>query len=299
MTPFAINNFVQGRYLLGVGGLLINGIFAFNTWSITTRNHYSDTLTLLGLVPIVIFFLNLAFIKQGIVGAFWCYPAVISCYFMLPERRAWIANTTLLVITLPVAWTMIEHALAIRLIMTLLMVSIFSAIFVRVINEQQQNLKRQAITDPLTGALNRTSLQETLEQAIAQNQRLGIAMTLASLDIDHFKSINDIYGHAVGDQVLCEISQLLTERLRQVDQVFRIGGEEFLLLLYGTNAQNGYRVAEELCHLIASAQLLPQQSVTVSIGMATLQAPEDWITWMQRSDHHLYRAKSAGRNQVV
>lgn len=134
MTPFSINNFLQGRHLLGVGGLLINGIFAFNTWTITKRNYYSDTLTLLVLVPIVIFFLNLTFIQQGIIGIFWCYPSVIACYFMLPERKAWIANLTLLSITFPIAWHIIEQALAIRMISTVVMVSIFSAIFVRVIN---------------------------------------------------------------------------------------------------------------------------------------------------------------------
>lgn len=298
-TPFAINNFLQGQYLLGMGGLLINGIFAFNTWTITKRNYYSDTLTLMVLVPIVIFFLNLTFIKQGMIGVFWCYPSVISCYCMLPERKAWIANIALLTITLPNAWHILEQALAIRMVATLLMVSIFSAIFVRVINEQQQKLKLQVITDPLTGLLSRTSLQETLEQAIAQSKRMGIAMTLASLDIDHFKSVNDIFGHAAGDQVLRDISLLLTERLRRVDRVFRIGGEEFLLRLYGTNTENGYIVAEELRHLIGAKQLLPNRSVTVSIGVATLQPEEDWMTWRQRSDDHLYRAKSTGRNRVV
>lgn len=299
MTPFSINNFLQGRYLLGVGGLLINGIFAFNTWTITKRNYYSDTLTLWVLVPIVIFFLNLAFIQQGIIGVFWCYPSVIACYFMLPERKAWLANLTLLSITFPIAWHIIEPALALRMISTVVMVSIFSAIFVRVINAQQQKLKLQAITDPLTGLLNRTSLHETLEQAIAQSKRMGISMTLASLDIDHFKAINDAFGHATGDQVLRDISGLLKERLRRVDQVFRIGGEEFLLLFYGSDTESGYLVAEELRHLIGSQPFLPDHSVTVSIGVATLHPKEDWTTWMQRSDDYLYRAKSAGRNQVM
>lgn len=211
VTPFAIHNFLQGRYLLGLGGLLVNGIFTFNIWSITTRHYYSDTLTLMGLVPIVTFFINLTFLRYGIIGIFWCYPAVLTCYFMLPERKAWFANTALLTITLPIAWHILEQALAIRMVTTLLMVSIFSAIFIRVINEQQQKLAQQAITDSLTGLLNRTSLQETLERSIDQSKRLGIAMTLVSLDIDHFKSINDICGHATGDQVLRDISHLLTE----------------------------------------------------------------------------------------
>jgi diguanylate cyclase len=298
LTPFSINNFFQGRPFLGMGSLAIVAILAFNAWSIT-RGRFYPSFTLFGLVPAVIFFLVFALRKQGIVGALWCYPAVLSFYFMLPERKAWLANAALLAVALPEAWIVLELPLATRVAATLVAVSAFSAIFVRVIAGQQRRLEAQALTDPLTGLANRTLLRATLEQAIQQNHRTGAPMTLVALDLDHFKSINDTLGHDAGDAVLRGVGDLLHRRIRRADKVFRLGGEEFLALLYGTDAENGERVAEELREAIGSLPLVPGRSVTVSIGVAALRRGEDWAAWMKRSDDNLYRAKSAGRDRVA
>lgn len=298
LTPFSINNFLQGRLFLGAGSLAIVGLLAFNAWSIT-RGRYYSSFTLIGLVPAVIFFLVFALHKQGIVGALWCYPAAISFYFMLPERKAWIANAALLFVTLPQAWIVLELPLATRVAATLVAVSAFSAIFVRVIAGQQRRLEAQALTDPLTGLANRTLLRASLEQAIQQNHRTGAPMTLVALDLDHFKSINDTLGHDAGDTVLRGVGELLHRRIRRADKVFRLGGEEFLALLYGTDAEKGRRVAEELRGAIGSLPLLPDRSVTVSIGVAALRPGEEWTEWMRRGDENLYRAKAAGRDRVA
>jgi diguanylate cyclase (GGDEF)-like protein len=156
-----------------------------------------------------------------------------------------------------------------------------------------------AATDSLTGLLNRTLLQITLEQVIQQNNRTGEPMTLVTLDIDHFKKINDALGHDAGDTVLQSIAELLQNRLRRIDKVFRLGGEEFLALLHGTDAGNGQQIAEELRKAVESLTLFPEQHITVSIGVATLQPGEEWTTWMKRSDDNLYRAKLEGRNRVI
>ncbi|MCG6873637.1 MAG: GGDEF domain-containing protein [Betaproteobacteria bacterium] len=298
LTPFSLNNFYQGRYILGAGSLAIVAILAASAWGVSRGRDYSS-LTLLGLVPAVVFFLAFALRKQGIIGALWCYPAVISFYFMLPERKAWIANAVLLAVALPQAWGALEAPLAARVAATLLAVSAFSAIFVRVIIDQQRRLEAQAITDPLTGLSNRTTLRAALEQAIQQSSRTRTPMTLVALDLDRFKSINDSLGHDAGDSVLRAVGDLLHRRIRRADKVFRLGGEEFLALLYGTNEENGRRVAEELRGAVASLALLPDRPVTVSIGVATLRPDESWIEWMKRSDENLYRAKASGRDRVA
>jgi diguanylate cyclase (GGDEF)-like protein len=298
LTPFSINNFYQGRYFLGAGSLAIVGILAFNAWSIT-RGRYYTSFTLFGLVPVVIFFLGYSVNEQGIVGALWCYPAALAFYFMLPERKAWIANAALLAVAIPQAWVVLEPPLATRVAATLFAVSVFSAIFVRVIDAQQRRLVALAVTDPLTGLPNRALLRGTLEQAIQQNHRTGAPMTLVTLDLDHFKSINDTLGHAAGDSVLRGVGDLLNRRIRRADKVFRLGGEEFLALLYGTDAEVGQQVAEELRDAIGSLSLIPGRSVTVSVGVAALRPGEDWAEWMKRGDENLYRAKSAGRDRVA
>lgn len=298
LTPFAINNFIQGRALLGVGSLAIVGVLAISAWG-THRGRYLPWLTFFALVPAIVFFLFVAYSRQGIIGALWCYPAVISFYFMLPERKAWLANTALLVVAVPQSWRVLPHPVAVRVAVTLFVVSTFSAIFIRIISGQQRRLREQAVTDPLTGLSNRMLLASALEQAAEEAMRSGKEMTLLALDLDHFKEINDGYGHEAGDAVLRGVGELVRERIRRGDMAFRLGGEEFLVLLRATGTDGGVRLAEALRGGIESNELLPGRVVTASIGVATLAPPEIWRKWMQRGDENLYRAKAAGRNRVV
>lgn len=298
LTPFSVNNFIQGRYLLGVGSLAIVGMLAVSAWG-SSHGRYYLWLTYMGLVPTIILYLMVSLREQGVIGALWCFPAAVSFYFVLPERFAWIANAALIAMTLPQARDALEHSIAARVSATLLAVSVFSAIFVRAITSQQCKLEAQAVTDALTGLSNRIPLRPTLEQAFEQSRRTGASMTLVTLDLDEFKSINDAYGHYTGDAVLRGVGELLRKRIRRADKVFRLGGEEFLVLLYSTNEKSGRRVAEELRREIAALDLIPDHPISASIGVATLRADENWTEWMKRSDENLYRAKMNGRNRVV
>jgi diguanylate cyclase (GGDEF)-like protein len=298
LTPFALNNFYQGRYLLGIGSLAIVASLAFNAWS-CTRGRYRPSLTLFILVPVTIVFLAISIRTQGVIGVLWCYPALLAYYFMLPERQAWLASAALLAVAIPEAWPVLEPRVAVRMAVTLVGVSIFSAIFVRVIADQQRRLEAQALTDPLTGLSNRTRLHATMDDAIAQGARTGVPMTLVVIDLDHFKAINDTHGHDAGDRVLARIGELLRQRIRRSDRAFRLGGEEFLALLYGTDADNARRVAEELRAAIAALPLVPGRPVTVSVGVAAWRPGEPWSEWIKRGDENLYRAKSGGRNRVA
>jgi len=224
---------------------------------------------------------------------------VIAIYFMLPERMAWVANGVLLTVIVPIAWTALDHPVALRVGVTLVVVSTFSAIFIRIITSQQRRLREQAITDALTGLRNRTLLRSTLEQALEQSHRSRTPMTLLALDLDHFKEVNDTLGHDAGDDVLRRVAAMLQARIRRADQVFRIGGEEFLVLLHGTGEDMGKQFAEELRCAIESLAIPSQQPITVSIGIANLRTSEDWKGWMKRADENLYRAKSEGRNRVI
>ncbi|MEM6431319.1 MAG: GGDEF domain-containing protein [Deinococcota bacterium] len=299
MMPFAINHFMRGRLSLGIALFLFLLVFAVNSWSILRRKHYYVNLTLFGLVPITIGALALSLNTQGAIGVLWCYPAVFSFYFILPKRRAWFANVIMLAVTLPTAWQVVERSLAIRMVSTLFMVSVFSAILIWIIDKQQQKLQLQAITDPLTGLYNRRLLHDSLNQAVAQSQRKQFPMTLLTLDIDHFKCINDTFGHAVGDEVLVAIAQILQSRVRLTDSAFRMGGEEFLILLFDTSKDEGLTIAEDLRQEVEALELLPDCKVTISTGIASLRPEETWAQWLKRGDKRLYAAKTGGRNQVV
>ena len=298
LAPFAINNFVRGRPLLGVGALSVVILMGANAWSIL-RGRYYPLLTSLVMTPLLLGLLLLSLQTQGQVGYLWSYPVAIVLYFILPERQAWTANAVLMAIVIPFAWTVFEDSVAVRAAATFGAVNFFSAVFVRVITEQQRRLEKLVVTDTLTGLLNRASLQDTLEQAVSQYSRTGVPMTIVSIDLDQFKLINDTLGHSTGDIVLSGVGRLLNNRARKTDHVFRVGGEEFLVFLYGADSVEGQQVAEELRDAIASIALLPNRPVTASVGVATLLPEEHWSEWVKRSDRNLYRAKEKGRNRVV
>jgi diguanylate cyclase (GGDEF)-like protein len=298
LTPFGINNFLQGRALLGVGSLIIVGLCAINTWN-CWRDQYEPLVILLSLTPCIILFLAFALCELGILGTFWCYPAALSFYFLLPGRYAWIANMVLLGVILPQAWGVLESPVAVRFAATLFTMSLFAGVSIRFITSQQEELEAMAVTDVLTGLFNRTHLHGHLERALQQSRRAGTAMTLPMLDIDNFKAINDAFGHPAGDDVLRGMETYFRRRIRNSDMVFRIGGEEFMVLLHDTNESDARRTAAEVCAEIKVLPLLPGHDLTVSIGIAALDPDDELEDWVKRSDEKLYVAKSRARDQVV
>lgn len=142
ITPFSVNNFIQGRALVGTMSVVISVILTINAIAAIRGRHY-PAITLFLLIPAIVSFFVIAFIRQGLVAAFWCYPAVLSFYFMLTERQAWVANAILLCTMLPSSWLFITPAYATRFTATLLAVSLFSAIFMRIISRQQQQLAQR------------------------------------------------------------------------------------------------------------------------------------------------------------
>ncbi|MEL0167548.1 MAG: GGDEF domain-containing protein [Pseudomonadaceae bacterium] len=159
-----------------------------------------------------------------------------------------------------------------------------------------------ALNDTLTGAGNRLALNQNLERDIRSSTRNGQPLSLLVLDVDHFKSINDRYGHAYGDEALKAVVSCVTATLRNVDGLYRLGGEEFVVLLNNTNAEACHLVAERIRQSIEQLQFqidgqpLP---MTVSLGHATLRSQDSASTLLDRADQRMYQAKRGGRNQVV
>lgn len=167
---------------------------------------------------------------------------------------------------------------------------------VGVLNERLSEL---AHTDALTGLYNRRAYDQELAREWRRVQRNGAALSVLLIDADHFKSINDQHGHAVGDRVLQALAALIQRSAREIDVAARIGGEEFAVLLSDTGATSALNVAERIRSQIAQSDTMPVTGVTVSIGVATLAAEESAASLQHRADQALYMAKSQGRNRVV
>jgi diguanylate cyclase (GGDEF)-like protein len=164
-------------------------------------------------------------------------------------------------------------------------------------------VEEQALVDSLTGLANRRHCEETLTAELARAERFGSALTAIVADLDDFKRVNDEHGHPAGDGVLREFAAVLRENVREADVAGRWGGEEFLLLLPGTDALGGEQLAERIRATLAERVILTPDGVpirlTVSLGVATHPDAGDADALLEAADAALYSAKRAGKNRVV
>jgi diguanylate cyclase (GGDEF)-like protein len=159
--------------------------------------------------------------------------------------------------------------------------------------------RTEAVIDGLTGMLNRRALDQRLHELTAQAQITGQPIAVIAADIDHFKRVNDEHGHATGDAVLIEVAYRLRKALRAFDLAYRVGGEEFLIVLPGAGVRDAVALAEQLRVTVAAAPAAGRR-VTMSFGVAGSSGPElERERLLDEADAALYRAKAGGRDQVV
>ncbi|MDI3355207.1 sensor domain-containing diguanylate cyclase [Pseudomonas sp. UYIF39] len=195
----------------------------------------------------------------------------------------------------------IRQSLYLNLLICLIVTLIVLALLNRVIKRYQGKIQAQAILDSLTELPNRRGFDLLAAQAMHEAQREPKPLTALLLDLDHFKVLNDTYGHLAGDQVLIGFARDLESCLRHSDIVCRWGGEEFIVLLKDTDGETGLMVAEKIRQHVEQqryAYNVKALQLTVSIGLTTLQTDDTLHTLLSRADHAMYRAKQAGRNRT-
>jgi len=163
----------------------------------------------------------------------------------------------------------------------------------------EEQLHRLSTTDSLTGAYNRRMFVDLLEKELQRSQRYGTVFSLLMFDIDHFKSVNDQYGHDVGDRVLVEMVEVGRRIMRSTDVLARWGGEEFMVLLPQTDEDEALAMGERLRQAIAHHNFSEVEVLTVSVGVTSLRQLDTIDSLLKRVDEALYAAKNAGRNRVV
>lgn len=171
------------------------------------------------------------------------------------------------------------------------------------LKESNKKIKELSITDSLTNVFNRAYIDEYLTNEIKRAMRYDPHLSIMMLDLDHFKKVNDEFGHLVGDKVLVELAKRLKNNLRsKVDWIGRYGGEEFLVVLPQTSLQNAYKVAQKLQKKITEKPMVDSIYITVSFGLAGYNLKEDKYitmeTFIATADENLYKAKRDGRNCI-
>jgi diguanylate cyclase (GGDEF)-like protein len=299
IAPFSLINFIQGEVYIGVLISMVSANLLYINIRIRRNKTYNSNIAFAVVMPIAYFILYQLVIDRGIIGILWCFPTIVMVNFIMQQRQAMVANILLIIILTPVILSQFDPSLAIRVLACLITVGGLASLFVNIINDQQKKLHQLAITDPLTGLLNRLTLQDSIKLTIDQHSRTLTPMTLVSIDIDHFKLINDKHGHDIGDQVLIQIATLLKKRCRSIDKLYRLGGEEFLFILFSTDLTNAQLFSHSIQQELAEFNFEYGLAPTLSIGLAEIDKEKTWDECLKKADENLYKAKNSGRNTII
>lgn len=307
---FCVLQFMTGNYLFASFELVLAVVLLWGAWRIVRVRNLMPWVYLY-LLPTFSFLLYIIVIPNASKTAFvWVYSIPVLSYLLLGRRRGsllslpFILGACLLYLyTYPIhmdADGLIDLANA---VFCGLMILVFVYFYEARRAAAYQQLQHMARTDALTGVASRGSFQQSLEQSICEAQRSEARLVLVVLDVDHFKVVNDQYGHDAGDQALRHICNSLSQRLRATDTLGRLGGEEFGLLLRNTDSQGAEPLVELLREQLCSQPMrYGTQDIPLSATFGLAEWPVDGRTAEQLyrcADQRLYRGKELGRNRLV
>ena len=295
ITPFTIARFLQHEWLVAfvdlamVLGMFMLGAYVYLFRKIGHTGILLSAISLTGMCSVIYL--------KGPDLVFWAYPTMVGLYFVVTPGLALILGMIATLVLVPVLSTM-DLTLFGAVLVTLLVNNLFAFIFSSRMHKQSDQLSNLVRLDALTGIGNRRALDEKMEEIMVSVSRIDQPVSLLVLDVDHFKRVNDSYGHSVGDRVLVNMTALISARIRQTDFIFRYGGEEFVVLTPGADITAASILAEEFRIKVEATELLDDAKVTVSLGVAELHKDESASDWLRRADKVLYQAKENGRNKV-
>lgn len=297
VAPFVVLRYLNGEYVKAALDLFIVIIAGANAWYAhrTQSVFYPSILAAMqySIATIAIIYLN------GPLYFFWIFPAFSANFFLLRTPFAVTVNLLIMLAMIPVAMQVEDPVAAAGMLAALLFAGSMTFVFSREANKHHELLQTYATQDALTHLGNRRSMDLEMTRCIDDFKRSGTPATVIVLDLDHFKEVNDNFGHQCGDELLVDIANLLRQRARKTDRLFRFGGEEFVILARNTHRDAARVVAEDFRTQIAAHIKSPAGAITTSLGCAELRSEETAIQWFERADRAMYQAKEDGRNRVV
>ena len=235
----------------------------------------------------------------GPVAKPWMYLVLMSNFVIAGPRQALACNLFLIlaVMLAPDIYDLPVERISAAIVG--LLVTLFAWLSVLRVNTNQQELEVLASLDPRTGLPNRRMMEQALEEAVARHRDGHRSHGLLIVDIDHFKEVNDTHGHAAGDAAIADLAAILKFEMRKHDQVFRFGGEEFVVLMDADTGADLWAASERLRLAVRNGLRGPGGRITVSLGGAMAGEEERWQEWFSLADEALYRAKNNGRDSTV
>jgi diguanylate cyclase (GGDEF)-like protein len=294
VAPFAVMRFMAGDWLIAImDTIIVVGFVALGTTVYLTRRvrFASIAISILCVTGVVA-----TVYLRGPQQVYWAYPALMAAFYLIKPREAILLALATLAALIPKLVPSSSSFHTMTILISIIVTCVFAYGFAVANSRQHNQLINMATRDSLTGAGNRRALEIKLAEVLAAFKRNRLPVSLILLDIDHFKKVNDLHGHATGDLILQRITEIVNLRIRVTDSMYRIGGEEFVVVVDGQDIQGAEYLAEQLRTLVEVNELVPDRAVTISLGVAELQADETSSDWLHRADGALYQAKRSGRN---
>lgn len=292
--PFMILRYMQGQWIAAgvdtviVVGFTILGTYVYKTGRTRFASIAISTFCVMGVLTTVY-----------VIGAqqiYWAYPALLAVFYLVRPYEALLFAASTVLALLPVLIAQGDSHLTTTIIVTAAVMSMFAFAFSLITDQQRAQLVLLATRDSLTGAGNRRHFDDKLLELVKTKRQSAVPASILLLDLDHFKTVNDVHGHAIGDETLKRITEIIDLRIRVAGSIFRIGGEEFVILLDELDLKSATHLAEQLRTLVEANELIPKIPVTISLGVAEYKPGETRESWLARADSALYQAKREGRN---
>ena len=295
ILPFLVVRAWQGEWLrAGIDLVLILAIAVSVLWTWRTGRHDAASVLAvcmsLGVVAVAA--------TGALEGVLWTYPVVAAIFMLAPRWVCACCAAGLLVAIALLPQPAGAPVLPVSFYATRALVAVFGFIAATLTEHHREQLERLATRDPLTGMGNRRTMELELAGITAGHRASGLHAGIAVLDLDHFKRINDQHGHAAGDRVLVDFSRIVQGCIRLRDRLYRMGGEEFVLVLPQTDAAGVQTALAKIQAELRQRLRSPGGAVGTSIGAALLRPDEDWRQWLARADAALYCAKRGGRDRI-
>lgn len=295
ILPFSVFRFVSGDWLIALLDLgflsviVASFLIAWQSGRTELAGNLIAAAAITGVGAVVVVFGQ---------SAMWVLPAMVGSFLLATSWVAAILSAGLIVMVAghdPAFTGSTEHWIFVA---ASIQTALFSLIFSLRSNQRRVSLAFMAETDSLTGLGNRRALRQDLTSLVDHNRRRNANLAVAMMDIDHFKRVNDEFGHDVGDRVLEDLARIVKEETRETDRGYRFGGEEFVLILQDIDAPGLESALNGLMERIHDCLTSPGGPVTVSIGATRVSSADSAHACLQRADQAMYRAKSNGRDRL-
>lgn len=295
--PFAIFRAIQNDWYVAILDLFVvvgmSAIFVF-VYMTNKVKVASIILILVALMGNVF-----SFYLKGISQINWIYPAMLSAYYIMSPQKGMIINFVMLAFYLPKLTSLLNTINMATIVVTVIITNIIAYVFASGLRKQEKKLKKLASEDYLTGTGNRRALSVKFKSMLKTLKNHDKTATILLLDLDHFKKVNDTHGHIKGDEVLIRLTELMNCHFKSQGNIFRYGGEEFLIVCPDIDIHNAFKKAEEFREVVKKNIVIDGVEQTISIGVAEYIKEESNDDWVHRVDLALYQAKNQGRDRTI